>query len=141
MPFFWFLFYFTDWHWYEYILHTVRLLGGCMGVWTWSGLEACLFWSCFNVIVVRVKVSWGIVPFPQWRSTMRKLLEQETNREIIFAGDFFWISLRHSINVAHFFLVSHCFAHFFWPNSCPIFIQYTSYCIYIFFDSQQCSVN
>ncbi len=50
-------------YWDEYILHTVILLGGCMVVWTWSGLEACLFWSCIDVIVVRVKVSRGIEPF------------------------------------------------------------------------------
>jgi hypothetical protein len=35
--------------------------------WTLSGLEACLFWSCIEVIVVRVKASIGIVPFsPTW---------------------------------------------------------------------------
>ncbi len=28
-----------------------------------GGLKACLFWSCIDVIVVRVKVSRGIVPF------------------------------------------------------------------------------
>jgi hypothetical protein len=33
-----------------------------MVVWICSGLEACLFWSCMNVIVVRVKVRRGIVP-------------------------------------------------------------------------------
>ncbi len=56
-------FYLTDWYWDEYILHTLILLGGCMVVWTWSGLEAFLFWSCIDTIVVRVKVSRGIVPF------------------------------------------------------------------------------
>jgi hypothetical protein len=34
-----------------------------MVVWTWSGLKACLFWMCIDVIVVRFKVSRGIVPF------------------------------------------------------------------------------
>jgi hypothetical protein len=34
-----------------------------MVVWTWGVLEACLFWSYIDVIVVRVKVSRGIVPF------------------------------------------------------------------------------
>jgi hypothetical protein len=42
---------------------TVILLGGCMVVWTWSGLEACLFWSFIDIIVVRIKVSRGIEPF------------------------------------------------------------------------------
>jgi hypothetical protein len=40
-----------------------RVLEMCMVVWTWSGPQACLFWSCIDVIVVRVKVSRGIVPF------------------------------------------------------------------------------
>ncbi len=70
MPLFW-VFYFIDWYWDEYILRTVILLGGCMEVWTWSSLDACLFWSCFDVIVVKVKVSRGIMPFfPMW-STVR----------------------------------------------------------------------
>jgi hypothetical protein len=34
-----------------------------MVMWTWGGLEACLIWRCIEVIVVRVKVSRGIVPF------------------------------------------------------------------------------
>ncbi len=37
-----------------------------MAVWTWSGLEACLFWSWIDVIVVRLKVSRGIVSFSPW---------------------------------------------------------------------------
>ncbi len=41
-----------------------NLLGGCMVVWTWSGLEACFLWICIDVIVVRVKVSEEIVPLP-----------------------------------------------------------------------------
>ncbi len=32
-------------------------------VWTRGSLEACLFWSCIDVIVIRVKVSRGIEPF------------------------------------------------------------------------------
>ncbi len=59
-----FIFYFTDCYWDEYILHTVILLGGCMVVWVWSRLEACLFWSWIHVIVVRVKVSRGFEPLP-----------------------------------------------------------------------------
>ncbi len=35
----------------------------CMVMWTWVGLEACLIWRCIDVIVVRVKISRGIVPF------------------------------------------------------------------------------
>jgi hypothetical protein len=35
-----------------------------MVVWSSSGLEACLVWSYVDVIVVRIKVSRGIVPFP-----------------------------------------------------------------------------
>ncbi len=31
-----------------------------MLVWTWSGLAACLFRSCIDVIVVRIKASRGI---------------------------------------------------------------------------------
>jgi hypothetical protein len=34
-----------------------------MVVWTWSGMEACLFWSCIEVIVVRVKDSREIMSF------------------------------------------------------------------------------
>jgi hypothetical protein len=34
-----------------------------MVVWTSRGLGACLFWIYIDVIVVRVKVSRGIVPF------------------------------------------------------------------------------
>ncbi len=33
-------------------------------VWMWSGMEACLFWICIDVIVVRVKVNREIVPLP-----------------------------------------------------------------------------
>jgi hypothetical protein len=55
MPLF-LIYYFTDRYWGEYILHTIILLGKCMVVWTWCDLEACLFWSCIDVIVVRVKV-------------------------------------------------------------------------------------
>jgi hypothetical protein len=49
--------------WCAYILHTVILLEGFMVVWTWSGREACLFWSCIDLIVVKVKVSRANVPF------------------------------------------------------------------------------
>ncbi len=57
MPLFFILF-FTVLYGDEYILHAVILLGGCMVVWTWGGLEACLFCtrSCIGVIVVKVKV-------------------------------------------------------------------------------------
>ncbi len=53
-----------------------------MVVWTWSGLEACLFWSCIVVIVFEVNVIRGILSFspmgvgsadtvkhPRWRFT------------------------------------------------------------------------
>jgi hypothetical protein len=33
MPLF-FIYYFTDWYWDEYILYTVIVLEGCMVVWT-----------------------------------------------------------------------------------------------------------
>ncbi len=39
------------------------LLGGCMVMWMGGGLEACLIWRYIDVIVFRVKVSRGIVPF------------------------------------------------------------------------------
>ncbi len=61
---------FTDWYrtyWDKYILHTVILLGGCMEVWTCSGVEACLCWRCVDVIMVRVKVT-RIEPFSQMGS-------------------------------------------------------------------------
>jgi hypothetical protein len=58
-----FIYYFTYRYIDEYILHTVILLGVCIVVWTISDLEACLFGSCMDVIVVRVKVSSGIMPF------------------------------------------------------------------------------
>jgi hypothetical protein len=32
-------------------------------MWTLGGLEACLIWSCIDVIVVRVKVSRGFEPY------------------------------------------------------------------------------
>jgi hypothetical protein len=38
------------------------------------GVEACLFWICIDVIVVRVKVSRGFEPFSPWGSTVRTLL-------------------------------------------------------------------
>jgi hypothetical protein len=64
MPIF-FIFYFTDWYRDENILHSVILLGGLHGgvdvkyiVW-----RLTCSWSCMNVIVVRVKVRGGIVPF------------------------------------------------------------------------------
>ncbi len=43
MPLFLIFFYFTDWYWDEYVLLGVAC------VWTWGGLEACLFWSCIDV--------------------------------------------------------------------------------------------
>ncbi len=74
-----FYFYFTDWYWDEYILHTVILLGGCLVVWTWSGLEACLFWSCIDVIVVRVKPE-ELSHSPQLLSTVRTLVNRPMGR-------------------------------------------------------------
>ncbi len=48
--------------------------------WTWSGVEACLFWSCTDVIVVRVKVSRGFEPFSPWGSTVRTLVNRPMGR-------------------------------------------------------------
>ncbi len=63
MPLFLIL-YFTDCYWDEYDFTSINFAGGGgVVVWTWGGLEACLFWSCIDVIVVRVEVSRGIVPF------------------------------------------------------------------------------
>ncbi len=45
MPLF-FIVYFTNRYWYEYILPRTILRGGCIVVWTWSGLEPCFFKSC-----------------------------------------------------------------------------------------------
>jgi hypothetical protein len=62
MPLFW-IYYFIDRYTVENIVHTVIMLEGCMVVWTRSGLDACMLWSCNEVIVDRVKVSRGIEPF------------------------------------------------------------------------------
>jgi hypothetical protein len=44
--------------------------------WTWGGVEACLFWICIDVIVVRVKVSRGFEPFSPWGSTVQTLVHR-----------------------------------------------------------------
>ncbi len=68
---------FTGWHWHWVHFTYINLAwGGCMVEWTWSGVEACLFWSCIDVIVVRVKVSRGFEPFSPWGSTVRTLVNR-----------------------------------------------------------------
>ncbi len=48
------------------------LLGGCIVVWTWSCLEACLFWICIDVIVIKVNVSREILRLPSGEICMDK---------------------------------------------------------------------
>ncbi len=63
-----------------YILHTVILLGGCMVIWTWGGLESCLFWSCFDVIVVKVKAAEELCHSPHLGSTVRTIINRPMGR-------------------------------------------------------------
>jgi hypothetical protein len=43
-------------------------------------VEACLFWFCIDVIVVRVKVSKGFETFSPWGSTVRTLVHRPMGR-------------------------------------------------------------
>ncbi len=49
-------------------------------MWTWGVREACLFWSCIDVIVVRVNVSRRFGHSPQWGSTVRTLINRQMER-------------------------------------------------------------
>jgi hypothetical protein len=51
-----------------------------MVVWTWSGLEACLFGSWIDVIVVRVRVSRGFELFSPWGSIVLTLVNHPMGR-------------------------------------------------------------
>jgi hypothetical protein len=69
-------FYFTK------VLIRVHFTNGNFALGLHSGVDvnACLFWSCMDVIVVRVKVSRGIVPSPQLGSTLWTLVNRPMGR-------------------------------------------------------------
>jgi hypothetical protein len=72
MPLF-LIFYFTDWYWAEYIVHTVILLGGCM----WCGHEVVWKLACFEAALTwlwsRLKSADELRHSPKWGSTVRTL--------------------------------------------------------------------